>query len=327
MPKRIALGNSEKVALKSANIIAYSSKIFKPFVKLLSLSTAGVLKLTGNYSQEVEEKMSEEELKSYIRVSSQQGVINTSGEEMIVNIMDFDDTLAEEIMTPRTSLYMIDYDQFNESTIDEILNKGYSRIPVFKGNLDNIIGIVNVKDLFKDYAGNDYEFIDLDKCINEAYFVPETKKIDILLREFQKRKSYIAILIDEYGGVSGMVTMEDIVEEIVGEIEDEYDESESLIKKISNKEFIVDGSMDIDDVNSEIGTFLFAKNHETLSGLIIENLEFIPEDDYKKKLRLKICGCIITVLSVSNRTIKRASIKIIEEEEEEAKKIYKKFKS
>lgn len=327
VPKRIALGNSEKVALSSAKLISYSSKIFNPFVKLLSLSTVGVLKLTGNYSHEVEEKISEEELKSYVKVSSQQGVINTTGEEMIVNIMEFDDTVAEEIMTPRTSIYMIDYDEFDESKIDEILKQGYSRIPVFKDNRDKIVGIVNVKDLFKEYADNGYKAIDLDKCIKDAYFVPETKKIDMLLREFQKRKSYIAILIDEYGGFSGMVTMEDIVEEIVGEIEDEYDESESLIKKITENEYILDGSMDIDDVNNEIGTFLFSDSHETISGLLIENLEFIPQDNLKNQLRVKTCGCIFTILSVSNRTIDRASIKIIKEEQDEAKKMYKKYKS
>ena len=124
-----------------------------------------------------------------------------------------------------------------------------------------------------------------------------------------------------------MVTMEDIVEEIVGEIEDEYDRAETLIKKISDKEYIVEGSMDIDDVNSEIGTFLFSNNHETISGLIIENLEFIPEDNNKDQLRVKVCGCIFTILSVTNRTIDRASIKVVEEEQDEAKKIYKKMKS
>ena len=327
VPKRIALGNSEEVALSSAKVIAFSSKIFKPFVKLLSISTVGVLKLTGNYSEKVEEKISEEELKSYIRVSSEQGVINTTGEEMIVNIMEFDDTLAEEIMTPRTSIYMIDYDEFDETKINEILREGYSRIPVYKESLDKIVGIVNVKDLFKEYAANDYKAIDLDKCIMDAYFVPETKKIDVLLREFQKRKSYIAMLIDEYGGFSGMVTMEDIVEEIVGEIEDEYDQNESLIRKITDNEYIVEGSMDIDDVNSEIGTFLYSNNHETVSGLLIENLEFIPEDDLKEQLRVKTCGCIFTILSVSNRIIERASIKVIREEQDEAKRMYKKYKS
>lgn len=327
VPKRIALGNSEKVALSSAKVIAFSSKIFKPFVKLLSISTVGVLKLTGNYSEKVEEKISEEELKSYIRVSSEQGVINTTGEEMIVNIMEFDDTLAEEIMTPRTSIYMIDYDEFDETKINEILREGYSRIPVYKENLDKIVGIINVKDLFKEYAANDYKAIDLDKCIMDAYFVPETKKIDVLLREFQKRKTYIAMLIDEYGGFSGMVTMEDIVEEIVGEIEYEYDQNESLIRKITDNEYIVEGSMDIDDVNSEIGTFLYSNNHETVSGLLIENLEFIPEDDLKEQLRVKTCGCVFTILSVSNRIIERASIKVIREEQDEAKRMYKKYKS
>lgn len=327
VPKRIALGNSEKVALSSAKVIAFSSKIFKPFVKLLSISTVGVLKLTGNYSEKVEEKISEEELKSYIRVSSEQGVINTTGEEMIVNIMEFDDTLAEEIMTPRTSIYMIDYDEFDETKINEILREGYSRIPVYKENLDKIVGIINVKDLFKEYAANDYKAIDLDKCIMDAYFVPETKKIDVLLREFQKRKTYIAMLIDEYGGFSGMVTMEDIVEEIVGEIEDEYDQNESLIRKITDNEYIVEGSMDIDDVNSEIGTFLYSNNHETVSGLLIENLEFIPEDDLKEQLRVKTYGCVFTILSVSNRIIERASIKVIREEQDEAKRMYKKYKS
>lgn len=293
----------------------------------MSISTVGVLKLTGNYSEKVEEKISEEELKSYIRVSSEQGVINTTGEEMIVNIMEFDDTLAEEIMTPRTSIYMIDYDEFDETKINEILREGYSRIPVYKENLDKIVGIINVKDLFKEYAANDYKAIDLDKCIMDAYFVPETKKIDVLLREFQKRKTYIAMLIDEYGGFSGMVTMEDIVEEIVGEIEDEYDQNESLIRKITDNEYIVEGSMDIDDVNSEIGTFLYSNNHETVSGLLIENLEFIPEDDLKEQLRVKTCGCIFTILSVSNRIIERASIKVIREEQDEAKRMYKKYKS
>lgn len=124
-----------------------------------------------------------------------------------------------------------------------------------------------------------------------------------------------------------MVTMEDIVEEIVGEIEDEYDQNESLIRKITDNEYIVEGSMDIDDVNSEIGTFLYSNNHETVSGLLIENLEFIPEDDLKEQLRVKTCGCIFTILSVSNRIIERASIKVIREEQDEAKRMYKKYKS
>ena len=132
VPKRIALQNSEKVALKSSGAIAFASKIFYPFVKLLSVSTVIVLKIMGKYSEDVEEKISEEELKSYIKVSTQQGVINSAGEEMIVNIMDFDDKLEYEIMTPRTSIYMLDYDEFTTETITEVLKMGYSRMPVYR---------------------------------------------------------------------------------------------------------------------------------------------------------------------------------------------------
>lgn len=327
VPKRIALQNSEKVALKSSNIIAFASKIFYPFVKLLSFSTALVLKMMGKYSEDVEEKISEEELKSYIKVSTQQGVINSAGEEMIVNIMDFDDKLAYEIMTPRTSIYMVDYDEFNTDTVTEILKMGYSRMPVFRENTDNILGTVYIKDLFVEYAKNDYEFIDLDKCIKSPYFVPETKKIDMLLKELQASKNYVAILIDEYGGFSGMVTVEDIVEEIVGEIEDEYDKENHSLEKISDNEYIVDGSMDIEDINDELGTSLYSENHETISGLIIEKLGFIPEENEKKKLNVKTSGCILTELAVADKRIVKASIKVIPEEQEEAKREYKEFNS
>lgn len=327
VPKRIALQNSEKVALGSSKVIAVASKLFYPFVKLLSFSTALVLKLMGKYSEDVEEKISEEELKSYIKVSTQQGVINSAGEEMIVNIMDFDDKLALEIMTPRTSIYMIDYDEFNTDTVTEILKKGYSRMPVYRENTDNILGTVYIKDLFVEYAKNDYESINLDNCIKSPYYVPETKKIDMLLKELQSTKNYVAILIDEYGGFSGMVTVEDIVEEIVGEIEDEYDEENSQIEKVKDNEYVLDGSMYLEDVNDELGVYLYSENHETVSGLIIENLGFIPEESQKKKLSIKTAGCILTELAVADKRIIKASIKIIPEEQEEAKRDYKELNS
>lgn len=327
VPKRIALQNAEKVALKSSGAIAFASKIFYPFVKLLSVSTVIVLKIMGKYSEDVEEKISEEELKSYIKVSTQQGVINSAGEEMIVNIMDFDDKLAYEIMTPRTSIYMLDYDEFTTETITEVLKMGYSRMPVYRENTDNILGTVYIKDLFVEYAKNDYESINLDNCIKSPYYVPETKKIDMLLKELQASKNYVAILIDEYGGFSGMVTVEDIVEEIVGEIEDEYDKEDHSVEKIGENEYIVDGSMDIEDINDALGLSLYSENHETISGLIIEKLGFIPDEKQKKKLSVKSGGCILTELAVAEKRIMKASIKVIPEEQEEAKREYKEFNS
>ncbi|MGI5948814.1 hemolysin family protein [Peptoniphilus sp.] len=325
VPKRIALQNSEKVALNSVRAISFASKIFYPFVKFLSFSTVIVLKIMGKYSEDVEEKISEEELKSYIKVSTQQGVINSAGEEMIVNIMDFDDKLAYEIMTPRTAIYMVDYDAFNTDTVTEILKMGYSRMPVYRENTDNILGTVYIKDIFAEYARNNYKSINLDNCIKAPYCVPETKKIDQLLKELQNTKNYVAILIDEYGGFSGMVTVEDIVEEIVGEIEDEYDKDNPKIEKISDNEYIVDGSMDIEDVNDEIGTYLYSDNHETISGLIIENLGYIPEENEKEKLQVRIKGYILTELAVADKRIIKASIKIIKDEQEDAKREYKEW--
>ena len=323
VPKRIALQNPESVALKSSKIIAIASKLFYPFVRLLSLTTVLVLKLIGKYSEDVEEKISEEELKSYIRVSSQQGVINSQGEEMIVNIMSFDDKIAREIMTPRTSIYMIDYDEFSVDTINDLLEEGYSRVPVYKDSIDNILGTVYIKDLFLEYKRNNYKDINIDNCIKDCYYVPETKKIDILLKELQENKNYLAILIDEYGGFSGMVTVEDIVEEIVGEIEDEYDEKLPEIQKISDNEFIVDGSMDIDDVNEHIGTYLYSDKHETISGLIIENLDFIPSDNSLDKLAISCFGCEIRKIVVDDKKILKANILINKDQQEEAKKEYK----
>ncbi len=276
VPKRIALQNPETIALFSIGPISIFSKISYPFVKLLSTTTTLVLKLLGKYSEDVEEKISEEELKAYLKVSQQQGVINLSGEEMIVNIMDFDDLMCREIMTPRTSLFMIEVDEFSKDSIKDILDSGFSRIPIYEENPDNVVGIIHVKDLFESYVED--ENINIRSIMNPPYFVPETKKIDILLKELQRQKTHMAILVDEYGGVSGMVSIEDIIEEIVGDIEDEYDEVEHSIYALEDGKYIVEGQAELDDINEELGLDLESENHETLSGLMIELLGYIPED-------------------------------------------------
>lgn len=312
VPKRIALYNAENVALRGVYAVKITSIIFAPFVKLLSISTVLVLKLLGKYSEDVEEQISEEELKSYIKVSQEQGVINSTGEDMIINIMDFDDKMAYEIMTPRTAIFMVDYDEFSVDSISEILATGYSRMPVYRENADNIIGIINIKDLFIEYEKNNYQNFNLDKCLKTPYFVPETKKIDRLLKELQTSKNYVAILIDEYGGFSGMVTVEDIVEEIVGEIEDEYDRNTPSMEKIGPNEYMVDGYMTIEDINEELDTKLFSENHETISGLIIEKLGYIPEENEKKKLQVKTNGVMLTVLAIKDKRIVKAALKILD---------------
>lgn len=314
IPKRIALRAPEKVGLSLVSFVEFFRIISLPFVGLLSLLTGFFLKITGNYSDDVEEQISEEELKSYIRVGKEQGVINLSGEEMMVSIMDFDDIKAYEIMTPRTDLYMIDYDEFTPDTISEMLKTGYSRAPVYQEDTDNIIGTVYIKDIFVEYAKSQYKTINIDKILKEPYFVPESKNVDRLLKELQSTKNYIAILIDEYGGFSGMVTMEDIVEEIVGDIEDEYDTVDQGIEQINSHTYIIDGSMDLDDINDAIHTDFASENHETLSGLTIELLGFIPDKDDKQPHQVIYKNQnILTVLSVKDKRIEKVQVECLDQ--------------
>ena len=320
VPKRIALQNAESVALFTAKPIHIFTFVTYPFVRLASVATTLTLKAMGKYSEDVEEKISEEELKGYIKVSTEQGVINSQGEEMIVKIMDFDDRLAYEIMTPRTNIYMLDYDEFNVDVIPEMLSRGYSRVPVYRENTDNIVGTIYLKDLFMEYAKNDYKSVDIDNVLKEPYFVPETKKIDSLLKELQESKSYLAILIDEYGGFSGMVTMEDIVEEIVGEIEDEYDKDEPKIEKVKDNLYIIDGRMNLEDINDELGTELESENHETISGLMVEILGFIPDDSDKIMHSVKYKNIYtLTELTAKDKRIEKIELKIEEPPEGEGK--------
>ncbi|MDO5725182.1 MAG: hemolysin family protein [Tissierellia bacterium] len=310
VPKRIALRNAEKVAMSSAKTVNFVSKIFTPIVKLLSFSTSLVLKLTGNYSEDLEEKISEEEIKSVIRVGRQHGLIDSSGQQMIISIFDFDDKLAYEIMTPRTQIFMIDIEEFSFDTIKTWLSKGFSRVPVYRDNQDNIIGTVYLKDLFSELSKNNYQEVNLENIIKPAFFVPESKKIDSLLNELQNNKSYMALLFDEYGVFSGIVTMEDIVEEIVGEIADEYDDEDDHIRRIDAHDYILDGSLNLSDINEAIGVELNSENHETISGMMIELLGYIPEDTEKDRCVVDYKNYTLRALGIKDKRIDKVRISI-----------------
>lgn len=320
VPKRIALQNSEAVARSVAGFINVLSKILKPFSTFLSFSTKIVLKLFGQYSEDIEEKISEEELKSYIRVSEEQGVINVQGKNMMINIFELDDSSAYEIMTPRTELFMVEYDEFGLDTIGEILEGGHSRIPVYGENKDDIVGIVYVKDLFAELDKNNYRGLNIDNVMKEPYFVPDTKKIDQLLIELQSSKNYMAILIDEYGGVSGLVTIEDIVEEIVGEIEDEYDVKEATIEKLSENKYLIDGNVELKEINEKLFTDLDSENNETIGGFSVEQLGYFPEEIGDEPILIDKNGYKIQILSVKDKRVSKILLTLKEEEEEENKK-------
>lgn len=275
-PKRIALQKSEEIALFSVKPILYVSKITKPFVKLLSASTNILIKLFGLEKEGLDEKVSKEELKSMMEVGQEHGVINETEKEMIDSIFEFDDKLASEVMTPRTEVYLINIDSPLDSYLDNMLEEKYSRIPVYEGNTDNIIGILYMKDFYLEARKHGFENVDIRSILHQPYFVPETKNIDELFKELQSSKKHIAVLIDEYGGFSGIISIEDLIEEVMGNIEDEYDDDEPEIEKLDNRTFLVDGLLQLDDFNDYFNVNIESTDYDTISGFLVDLIGHIP---------------------------------------------------
>lgn len=278
VPKRIALQKSEQMAMLSVRPIVFVFKFAKPFVKLLSLSTNVLLRVIGMSDTDLEEKVSREEIKSLVDAGEEYGVINQIEKEMINSIFDFDDKLAKEVMTPRTEVYMINSQL--PLSIEELLEENYSRIPVYEGDMDNIIGILYLKDFLHEAYQVGFENVDIKKLLHHPYFVPECKNIDQLFKELQKSKMHLAVLIDEYGGFSGIVTIEDLIEEVMGDINDEYDEDNPVIRKIDNDTYIVNGLISIKELNDKLQLNLDeeTEDYDTLGGFLINQIDYIPSE-------------------------------------------------
>lgn len=279
IPKRMALRSAEKIALSSVGVIVTISKIFSPFVKFLTFSTNIVLSILNMKEENLEEKVSKEEIRSLVEVGREHGVINDAEKEMIENIIEFDEKVAREIMIPRTKVFLID----KNISISELFEKKeiakYSRIPVYEEEADNIIGILFTKDLMMEAYKKGFENVKLSEILQEAYFVPETKNVNELFNELQLEKKHIAILIDEYGGFSGIVTLEDLIEEVMGNISDEFDDEDLSIRKLTNNKYLINGDLSLNDINDNFHIELESKHYDTISGLLIENLGYIPEDN------------------------------------------------
>lgn len=278
VPKRIALQKSEQIAMLSVRPIVFVFKFAKPFVKLLSLSTNVLLRVIGMSDTDLEEKVSREEIKSLVDAGEEYGVINQIEKEMINSIFDFDDKLAKEVMTPRTEVYMINSKL--PLSIEELLEENYSRIPVYEGDIDNIIGILYLKDFLHEAYQVGFENVDIKTLLHRPYFVPECKNIDQLFKELQKSKKHLAVLIDEYGGFSGIVTIEDLIEEVMGDINDEYDDDDPVIRKIDNDTYIVNGLISIKELNDKLHLNLDeeTEDYDTLGGFLINQIDYIPSE-------------------------------------------------
>jgi len=287
VPKRIALANPEKFALRIARPIVFLSRVFKPLVTLLSASTDFISRILG-IPQESVYSVTDEELKLFI---AEQRTLPPDERRLINEVFDFGDTLAYEVMTPRTDMVCIEDNATIKDALELSLQSHFSRLPVYQGDLDNIIGFVHIKDILPHLSKGD-----MNKPVREImrpiHFVPLTKRAMELLKELQQKRINMAIVLDEYGGTAGLVTIEDLLEELVGEIRDEHDRETAPYRKIGDDEYLVDASLPIESLNELLGLSLpESEEFESVGGLIMELLGKVPEegemvevDDYQLKV-------------------------------------------
>lgn len=316
LPKRLAMLHADKISMGVVKPILFISVMFKPFVWLLSITVTLILKLLRQRTDVTSVEYSEDDVVSMLEAGQESGELKEEGKKMITSIFAFDDLLAYEVMTPRTDVFSIDINAPTEDYIDELMELRYSRIPVYEDDSDNIIGILYIKDYLIKAREAGFDNVDFRSILRKPYFVPETKNIDSLFFELQTTKQHIAILIDEYGGFSGIVTMEDIIEEVMGDIDDEYDEVEPEIQKVADDTYIVDGSMDLDDIDEELGIDLESENSETIGGFIIDILGEIPDEkDTGREIEYE--NCRFRIDSVRDRRIEKITITILPVSENE----------
>ena len=275
VPKRIALNNPEKTALLTVGVLKITMVLTRPAVWLLTVTTKTVLKIFKLSRDGNQDLTSEDEIKQMIRSGHMQGLYKRHEKDMLENIFKFDDIDALTIMTPRTDMYAIDINDLKPEILEKIIKAPYSRIPIFSKTVDNIIGVIHVKDVLISAKKNGFGRLNYQKLLREPLFVPNNIKINILFKRMQKDNQHIAILLDSYGGVDGIITLEDILEEIVGNIYDEFDEFDQSIQKIDDDTYVVDALIQIQDLNRYFNVNI-KEESDTLSGLIIESLGYIP---------------------------------------------------
>lgn len=308
VPKKIAMQKPEKVSFAVVGVLLFVAKVTKPFVKILSVSTNLVVRLIGLDPNADEESVTEEEILMMVDAGEEKGVIENTQAEMINNIFEFDDIDAGDLMTHRVDMTAVEGSDKIGDVIKVAIDEGYSRIPVYDDDPDNIIGIVYVKDLLQYAKSGIPEQKTIREVMREAYFVPESKKCGELFTEMIEKRVQIAIVVDEYGGTAGLITMEDLIESIVGNIQDEYDDEDEEVAKLNDNTFTVDGTMDLDEVCELINAQLPEGEYDTLAGFLIAQLGYLPQDGNMDVVEYK--NIKFTVLSVEERRIAKVKIEI-----------------
>ncbi len=316
LPRRIAMQHAEGVVMTTAGSVKVLNVLLKPITVCIAGIAILFLKIFRQRADLNDNEYSEEDIVEMLEAGQESGELKEEGKKMITGVFAFDDILAYEIMTPRTDVFAIDINDDPQEYIDELMSLKYSRIPVYEDDSDDIIGILNIKDYLIQAREQGFDNVDIRSILRNPYFVPETKNIDSLFFELQKTKQQIAILIDEYGGFCGIVTMEDIIEEVMGDIDDEYDEEEQELTKIGDNLYLIEGSMYLDDINEELGTNLESEDSETIGGLIIDMFGEIPDDDDLGK-EIFLDNLVFTINSVKDRRIEKVTMKINQEEDKE----------
>ncbi len=297
-PKTYATQNSEKVAYGSAPYLLLLSKIFKPLIRILVKVTNMMIRIIGGDPDQQKPFITEDEIIRFVNVGEEEGLIEEEEKDMINSIFAFDDTVVREVMIPRIDIFAIEVDTSLEEILSEMIDNGHSRIPAYQDSIDNIVGVLYVKDLLPFITRELGEIIIYD-LLRPAYFVPESKKVNQLLSEMKDAKVHMAIVLDEYGGTAGIATIEDLLEEIVGDIQDEYDFEEMEYSYVNDNELIVDARMPVDELNDLLNISLPEDDYDTLGGLVLNMLGHVP----KEEEQLKYETLIISIDEMSNNRI------------------------
>lgn len=306
VPKRIALHNPEGISMFSVRIIKIVSVVFTPLISFLTFSSNIVMKLIGMDEKDAVEKVTKEEIQAILKKGQLTGTLNKKEAEMINSIIEFNDKLAKEIMTPKVNVFAIDILQPIEKYLPELLDMKYSQIPVYEDDIDNIIGVLRVKDFIKVGAKKGFDNVDLKSILVDPYLVPESKNVGELHKEMQFSKIHFALLIDEFGGFAGLVSLKDLVEEVMGDLE--VDDINPKIQKTDNSTYIIDGLITLSDLNEKLNLDISTENFETLSGFLTDLIGFVPKDDDDPTVEVN--NLVFKVECVKNKRIDKVKLYI-----------------
>ncbi len=312
VPKTWAMLSSEKLSLTYSGVIYWLMQIMTPVIYVVDKMSNGILRLLRIDPSKKITTMTEAELRTYVDASHKDGVIESEEKEIIYNVFDFSDARAKDIMIPRINMVTVDINATFEEVLSTFRESMYTRFPVYEDNTDNIIGLINIKDFI---LTEDEKNFHVKSILRDAHFTYEFKKVSDLLYELREKATSVTFVLNEYGATVGMITIEDLLEEIVGEIRDEYDaDEEDFIQELDDNTYLVEGSMKLDDINDELDTELDSENYDSIGGVIIEHLNRLPEDDEEVVLEN---GIHLKVQGIEQNRIVKVLMTLPEEEEKE----------